>query len=533
MTSAGRRPSEISGLPDGVPPSTDGSTFPRTSEATAARRVTVWPEPGTNSPTAPRPAYACGSNGGTTTTLTSAARAGPASGGESTAATRRRLTVSRFWTSSLRAVLVERSMHPGYLSNAYLVADEEGGTAVFVDSGAPIEPLLAAAERWRVTPVAVLRTHGHHDHVEHEDELGLPGRHRRLRVRRAPVPRRCRRPGHSDDGVSFHGGGVCFTGDTLFKDAVGGTRDDFEAVRRSVMDVLMKLPPETRVLPGHTEETTIGREWEENPFVRVWRGVDPEGTEAGSGRRRGRGARRLVAGLRRQGQGLGALRRRPRRDRRRLARRARLGDDRGLQVVARRVGEQRGDAVQPDPVRDQPLPRVRAAREERERRAHGRRRVVERAAQGQLLVVEAVRVDARPPSLAGRPPKKTTVPPGRTSASASRQACSVPAASITTSAGSAAGLRAEQRRQLAPLGAAADEERPPARVRDAGGEHQPDRAGAEDRDRVAGLDPGPLATPCRQQASGSTSAATSGARPGGTGRRLRRAIRSGTRISSA
>jgi hypothetical protein len=45
------------------------------------------------------------------------------------------------------------------------------------------------------------------------------------------------------------------------------------------MDVLMKLPPETRVLPGHTDETTIGREWEENPFVRVWRGAEPEGTE--------------------------------------------------------------------------------------------------------------------------------------------------------------------------------------------------------------------------------------------------------------
>ena len=29
-----------------------------------------------------------------------------------------------------------------------------------------------------------------------------------------------------------------------------------------------------RVLPGHTEETTIGREWEENPFVRYWRGLD-------------------------------------------------------------------------------------------------------------------------------------------------------------------------------------------------------------------------------------------------------------------
>jgi hydroxyacylglutathione hydrolase len=175
-------------------------------------------------------------------------------------------------------MLVERSMHPGYLSNAYLVADEEGGTAVFVDSGAPIDPLLAAAERWRVTPVAVLRTHGHHDHVEHEAELGVPvvtGDFESGELSFQSLP--C--PGHSDDGVSFHGGGLCFTGDTLFKDAVGGTRDAFEAVRHSVMDVLMKLPPETRVLPGHTEETTIGREWEENPFVRVWRGVDPEGTE--------------------------------------------------------------------------------------------------------------------------------------------------------------------------------------------------------------------------------------------------------------
>src|SRR6185295_5262338 len=68
-----------------------------------------------------------------------------------------------------------------------------------------------------------------------------------------------------------------FTGDTLFKDSVGG--GNFEQVRESVMNVLMNLPPQTRVLPGHTDETTIGREWEENPFIRVWRGAEPEGTE--------------------------------------------------------------------------------------------------------------------------------------------------------------------------------------------------------------------------------------------------------------
>jgi glyoxylase-like metal-dependent hydrolase (beta-lactamase superfamily II) len=72
-------------------------------------------------------------------------------------------------------------------------------------------------------------------------------------------------------------GEAVFTGDTLFKDAVGG--GDFEQIRRSVMDVLMALPHTLRVLPGHTDETTIGREWEQNPFVRVWRGTDPEGEE--------------------------------------------------------------------------------------------------------------------------------------------------------------------------------------------------------------------------------------------------------------
>jgi glyoxylase-like metal-dependent hydrolase (beta-lactamase superfamily II) len=86
-------------------------------------------------------------------------------------------------------------------------------------------------------------------------------------------------PGHSDDGLSFViGEDLVATGDTLFRDAVGG--GDVAAVRRSVMDVLMALPDETRVLPGHTEETTIGRERRENPFIRVWSGAEDEGTEA-------------------------------------------------------------------------------------------------------------------------------------------------------------------------------------------------------------------------------------------------------------
>ncbi len=168
-------------------------------------------------------------------------------------------------------------MDPSWLSNAYLVADERDGTAVFVDSGAPLEPLLQAVEEWGVTPTHVLRTHGHQDHVVHEGELGLPvvtsafstgG----LGIEAIPTP------GHSDDMVCFVvNGELVFSGDTLFKDTVGG--GDVEQIRRSVMNVYMAMPHERRVLPGHTDETTIGREWEENPFVRVWRGVEPEGTE--------------------------------------------------------------------------------------------------------------------------------------------------------------------------------------------------------------------------------------------------------------
>jgi len=168
-------------------------------------------------------------------------------------------------------------MDPGWLSNAYLVADEPGGAAVFVDSGAPLEPLLAKADEWRVTPTHVLRTHAHADHVAHESELDVPVATTSLstgglEIEATPTP------GHSDDMVCFViNDELVFSGDSLFKDAVGG--GNFAAIKHVVMDVYMSMPRERRVLPGHTDETTIGREWEHNPFVRVWRGADSQGTE--------------------------------------------------------------------------------------------------------------------------------------------------------------------------------------------------------------------------------------------------------------
>src|SRR5947209_18016256 len=124
-------------------------------------------------------------------------------------------------------------MHPDWLSNAYLVADQEGGAAVFVDSGAPLEPLRAAAGRWRVNPELVLRTHSHSDHVVHEGALGLPVRTDGVEVGGLHVEA-LPTPGHSDDMIAFVvNGEAVFTGDTLFKDSVGG--GDVEQVRRSVM----------------------------------------------------------------------------------------------------------------------------------------------------------------------------------------------------------------------------------------------------------------------------------------------------------
>jgi hydroxyacylglutathione hydrolase len=194
-------------------------------------------------------------------------------------------------------MIVERSMDPQWLSNAYLVADHSGGSAVFVDSGAPIEPLLAAVERLEVRPTHLLTTHAHADHVANhlvlqerygllvfaspdEDVEGAEplGHGEALEVGELHVEA-LRTPGHTPGMLSFVVDGAVFTGDTLFTGSVGGTQDAFDDLRRSVMDVLMGLPHELVVYPGHSEETTIGREWDDNPFIRVWRGAEPEGKE--------------------------------------------------------------------------------------------------------------------------------------------------------------------------------------------------------------------------------------------------------------
>src|SRR5712691_3303245 len=110
-------------------------------------------------------------------------------------------------------------MHAAWLSNAYLVADREGGTGVFVDSGAPLGPLHEAVERLGLIVTHLLTTHADPDHVAGDGELreryGLQIVKRRretgaLRFEAVPPP------GHKDGHLTFVcNGEAAFTGDVL------------------------------------------------------------------------------------------------------------------------------------------------------------------------------------------------------------------------------------------------------------------------------------------------------------------------------
>jgi hydroxyacylglutathione hydrolase len=197
-------------------------------------------------------------------------------------------------------MIVERTMDSHWLSNSYLVADRPAGHAVIIDTGGPVGPILAKAAELRLTVSHVLCTHHHADHIAHNadykaefgcpvcghcserelfggldleigdgDELVTGGLHiRALHV-----------PGHTLGQLAYLVNDErVFTGDTLFRESVGGTRapghGTFEELRHSIMQVLMRLRRDMPIHPGHTDPTTVGEEWERNPFIRAWRGLD-------------------------------------------------------------------------------------------------------------------------------------------------------------------------------------------------------------------------------------------------------------------
>lgn len=203
-------------------------------------------------------------------------------------------------------MIVERTENPMWLSNAYLVANPDRGTGVLIDGNDELEPLLARAEGDGIEITHVLVTHPHGDHV-----AGLAAA--RARLGNPPLVAHEATAAELDDeveitlgdGEKLDAGGLeiealftpghasghlaylvnesdVFTADVLFKGTVGGTMapgaSGFADLKSSVMR-LMELPPTTTVHPGHREPTTIGAEWEQNPFVRIWRGLDSTGEE--------------------------------------------------------------------------------------------------------------------------------------------------------------------------------------------------------------------------------------------------------------
>ncbi|WP_370331698.1 MBL fold metallo-hydrolase [Mycolicibacterium hippocampi] len=207
--------------------------------------------------------------------------------------------------------------------NCYVLAPKAGADAVVVDPGQrAMGPLRRILDENRLTPAAVLLTHGHIDHmwsaqkvgdtygcpvyIHPEDRFMLTDPIKGFGPRIAQLafgavfrePRQVieldrdgdkielsgvtvavdHTPGHTrgsvvfrvDGGVGAGPGAVAFTGDTLFRQSVGrtdlpgGSGRDLLA---SIVTKLLVLDDDTLVLPGHGERTTIGDERRANPFL--------------------------------------------------------------------------------------------------------------------------------------------------------------------------------------------------------------------------------------------------------------------------
>ncbi|WP_139904400.1 MBL fold metallo-hydrolase [Clostridium thermarum] len=190
-------------------------------------------------------------------------------------------------------------------TNCYILIDEETKETAVIDPGGEAEKLIATLERNEAKVKYILLTHGHFDHtgavmdlknkykapvyVTKEDydmihsvasELfnmeGYDGSINNF-IYEATVFElgstkiKCiTTPGHTPGGVCFYFDNILISGDTLFNGSVG--RTDFVGANHrilinSIKTKLMDLPEDTVVLPGHGEETTIGREKQFNPFL--------------------------------------------------------------------------------------------------------------------------------------------------------------------------------------------------------------------------------------------------------------------------
>jgi glyoxylase-like metal-dependent hydrolase (beta-lactamase superfamily II) len=173
-------------------------------------------------------------------------------------------------------------------NNVWIVGDDQ--ECVVIDAAHEAAPILSAVGDRQL--LAVISTHGHNDHInaafdvaESADaEIALHPADTMLWEEVYPDDQFAisleeggafevgglrldvlHTPGHSPGSVSLFApdADVVFTGDTLFKGGPGATGrsySDFPTILRSIKTKLLTLPPYTRVLTGHGDETTIGAE---------------------------------------------------------------------------------------------------------------------------------------------------------------------------------------------------------------------------------------------------------------------------------
>ncbi len=79
-------------------------------------------------------------------------------------------------------------------------------------------------------------------------------------------------PGHSPGSITLYNKpeGIAIVGDLIFFESVGRTDlpgGDYKTLLSSIKDRILVLPDNTKILPGHGEQTTVGHERLHNPFI--------------------------------------------------------------------------------------------------------------------------------------------------------------------------------------------------------------------------------------------------------------------------
>jgi glyoxylase-like metal-dependent hydrolase (beta-lactamase superfamily II) len=179
-----------------------------------------------------------------------------------------------------------------YDNNVFVLRCRDSGEAVLLDAANEHEKLLELAQSLNVR--RVLETHGHWDHIQAVPAMREAGYEVAVTALDAPRLKdvgydvflddkevvevgRVRleaihTPGHTEGSICFKvaGSPVVFSGDTLFPGGPGNTTfegGDFLTIIRSLDTKLFTLPPDTIVLPGHGDDTTIGTE---RPHLQEW-----------------------------------------------------------------------------------------------------------------------------------------------------------------------------------------------------------------------------------------------------------------------